>query len=181
MSQNGYEISTKEPCAAIPLTPPYYPCVCGKKNCDCQCHGPKRRGGVKLELPPDPDQFKTTNRNFHGKPNDDDYDSGDKYRPSDNLVTDPNVLPLNTENQREYTPKWVEKPERAKPGAWKYGKPIDPNTIQRDHYKAPGPDDYPERATRPQDKTKSGPGDYHTTNRDVYVKPTPDQYQTRAV
>jgi hypothetical protein len=136
---------------------------------------------VKLEIPPDPDQFRTTNRDFHLKPSDDDYDQGEKFRPRDNLGTDPNILPLNTEQQREYTPKKADKPDVRKPGPWKYGKPIDPNTINKDFYKAPSEDDYPERAKRPQDRIKSGPGDFHTTNRDTYITPTPDQYQTGGV
>jgi hypothetical protein len=178
MSDTKSPCRTKDDCSLIPLTPPYFPCTCGKKNCDCKCHGPKKRA-VKLEIPPDPDQFRTTNKDFHPKPND--YDQGEKYRPRDNLSTDPNILPLNTEQQREYTPKQVDRPKQQKPGPWKYGKPIDPKTINKDHYKSPSKDDYPERAQRPQGKIKSGPGDYHTTNRDTYVQPTPDQYQTGGV
>jgi hypothetical protein len=50
------------------------------------------------------------------------------------LGTDPNVLPLKTEQQREYTPKKADIPEQVKPRAWKLGQPIDPNTIYNDNY-----------------------------------------------
>lgn len=174
----GYDKDFK--CFKIPFTPPYVPCTCAStargKKCDCPCHGPKRKKVVKT-LPIDPDQFKTTNGKFHTKPDDEDYNQGYPFKGRDNLHSDPNMIPLTTEQQREFTPKKAEIPQVAKPRDWKYGQPIDGHTIQKDHYKAPNKDDYPDRASVPQGQMKTGPGEYDTTYRDTYVKPTEDQYQ----
>lgn len=128
-------------------------------------------------LPYDPEQFKTTNKDFHSKPGDEDYNQGYPFKSRDNLHSDPNILPLTTEQKREYTPKKADIPEIAKPHSWKYGQPFNDHTIQKDHYKAPNEDDYPERATIPPANLKTGPGEYDTTYNDTYVRPTEDQYQ----
>jgi hypothetical protein len=70
--------------------------------------------------------------------------TGKVWKAPDNLVSDPNVVPLNTEFQREYTPKKADLEHPPKSKGWKYGLPIDPTTTFTSSYKAPADEDYPE-------------------------------------
>lgn len=160
-------------CDLVPLCPPYYPCTCATK-CDCLCHGRQDKPKTR-SLPSDPDHFNTTNRGFYKPLGPDDY-SNKKFIPTDNLGTDPNILPLTTEMKREYTPKKADRDKPVKPRGFRQNAPFDGTTTFGDTFKAPGEDDYPERVRQFTKPMKSEPGKYDTTYRTVYVKPGDDMY-----
>ncbi|KAK2950009.1 hypothetical protein BLNAU_15044 [Blattamonas nauphoetae] len=161
-------------CDLVPLCPPFNPCSCAHK-CDCECHG-KLSTRTRKMVPNDPDAFNTTSRSFHGAPNPDDYNSGKKYKPTDNLGRDPNLIPLGTEYTRQYTPKTAERDPKARQRAWNYGQPLDARTMNGDAYKAPSEDDYPTRTRAFAKPQRTQPGSYDTTYRQAYIKPDEDMY-----
>jgi hypothetical protein len=165
-------------CPRIPLLPPTHACTCAS-HCYCPCHGKSKSRAFKT-VPYDPDDFKTTYRGFYTPYDIDGQPRGRDYRPDDNLGLDPNVLPLNTEFQREYTPKKAEHEPPAKPRDWARGVPFDNSTIYKEHYVPPGPDDYPERARDFQKPLPKEPGTYDTTYKETYVRPDPDLYTSTA-
>ncbi|KAH7824459.1 uncharacterized protein MONOS_8188 [Monocercomonoides exilis] len=161
-------------CDLVPLCPPYYPCTCAHK-CDCLCHGKEQPKSSKT-LPYDPDAFNTTSRGFHKPPSDEDYPTSRQYRPTDNLGTDPSLVPMATEMKRQYTPKHVDHEPLAKSRSWKGSEPFDPHTMTRDSYKAPSSADYPARVRSFNSPMKSEPGKFDTTYRQTYIKPSEDLY-----
>jgi hypothetical protein len=102
--------------------------------------------------------------------------TGKVWKAPDNLVTDPNVVPLNTEFQREYTPKKADLEHPPKSKGWKYGLPIDPTTMYNTSYKAPADEDYPEIVHTQYKPLRKEPGSWGTTNNRVYVPPDKDLY-----